>query len=204
MNQAAAGFKLMQKMPQSEDSVHLRIARLEEQVRRLQGSRPSTAGSCCTCTRPTHASGECPGKKVECFTCGLLGHFRGSAVCNGKKAAEKKKKKIEKSNRVQEVSDDNESDTESDSIGRVAEIVRAAGSDVKNKTTQLQMTVLDHGQAAKELQVEFLIDSGVYRTLLTEEQWKKVQADGSNRKPKLKINKAVSYTHLTLPTILLV
>ena len=51
------------------------------------------------------------------------------------------------------------------------------------------LTVLDHGQAAKELKVEFLIDSGVYRTLLTEEQWKKVQADGSNRKPKLKINK---------------
>ena len=142
------------------------MARLEEQVRRLQSSKSSGARTCQTCTRPTHEKGECPGKKMECFACGLVGHFRGSAVCNGKKAAgkKKKKKKIEKSNQVQEVSDDNESDTESDSIGRVAEIVRAAGSDVKNKTTQLQMTVLDHGQAAKELQVEFLIDSGSQRS----------------------------------------
>ena len=54
-----------------------RVSRLEEQVRRLQTTRSSTSGSCLTCTRPTHTEGECPGKKVECFTCGLVRHFKG-------------------------------------------------------------------------------------------------------------------------------
>ena len=49
-----------------------RVARLEEQVRRLQTSKPGSKGSCRTCTRPTHGEGECPGRKVECFTCGWL------------------------------------------------------------------------------------------------------------------------------------
>ena len=117
--------KLMQK---SEDA---RIARLEEQVMILQGNMASTAGLCRTCTRATHASGECPGKKLECFACGLLllGHFKGSAVCKGKKVA---------------VAEIGESDTEMDGIGRVVEVVRAAGSNVKNKTTQLQIFFLKH------------------------------------------------------------
>ena len=79
-----------------------RVSRLEEQVRRLQTTRSSTSGSCLTCTRPTHTEGECPGKKVECFTCGLVGHFKGSAACKGKKAAGGKKKKKEKANQDEE------------------------------------------------------------------------------------------------------
>ena len=103
-----------------------RVSRLEEQVRRLQTTRSSTSGSCLTCTRPTHTEGECPGKKVECFTCGLVGHFKGSAACKGKKAAGGKKKKKEKANQVEEQTkaDDEASDT--DSIGRVAEIVKSS------------------------------------------------------------------------------
>ena len=58
-----------------------RVARLEDQVRRLQNVRPSTFGSCQTCTRPTHGEEDCPGKKGECFTCRLVGHFKGSAAC---------------------------------------------------------------------------------------------------------------------------
>ena len=162
-----------------------RVARLEEQVRRLQTSKPGSSGSCRTCTRPTHADGECPGRKVECYTCGLVGHFKGSAACKKKRGSGGKKK--EKANQIDEVSEANvESDTES--IGRIVEVVRATGDTVKNKTADLRMEVLDNGHKAKELEVNFLIDSGVYRTLLTEEQWLKVQAVKGNRKPRLKKN----------------
>ena len=168
-----------------EDS---RVARLEEQVRRLQ-TKPGTSGSCQTCTRPTHAEGECPGKKVECFSCGLMGHFKGSAACKKKKpAGGKKEKKKEKANKVEEA-DDEASDTDSTGVGRVAEVVRAASDGKKNKTADILLTILDHGKQAKQLTARFLIDSGVYRTLLSEEQWRQVQADKNNRKPKLKRNR---------------
>jgi hypothetical protein len=110
------------------NEINTRVARLEEQLRRLQTNRRSTSGSCQTCTRPAKAEGDCPGEKVECFMCGLVGHFKGSAPCKGQKPAGGRKKKYEKDNPVEELSkaDDEESDT--DSIGRVAEIVRAAGS----------------------------------------------------------------------------
>ena len=166
-----------------------RVARLEEQVRRLQTTRPSTSGSCQTCTRPTHAEGYCPGKKVECFMCGLVGHFKGSAACKGKKPAGGKKKKKEKANQVEELSKAGDEESDTDSIGRVAEIVRATGGSKKSKTADIQLTVLDHGQQAKQLPVKLLIDSGVYRTLLSEEDWQQVQAGKNNRMPKLKRNK---------------
>ena len=156
--------------------------------RRLQARKPSSSGFCQTCTRPTHASGECPGKRVECFTCGLVGHFKGSAVCKGKKAAGGKKKNGN-AHQVDDMTEVTNEHSDTDRIGRVVEIVRAAGDNVKNKTADIQMTVLDHGQPARELTVEFLIDSGVYRTLLTEEQWQRVQADKNNRKPTLKRNR---------------
>ena len=148
-----------------------RVARLEEQVRKLQSIKSGTAGTCQTCTRPTHAKGECPGKKLECFACGLVGHFRGAAACKGKKAAGGKKKKKVKANQVvEEESEENDHDaTEVEGIGRVVESVRAVGEAAKSKTADLQMTILDLGQPAMQRNVELLVDSGVYRTLLTEE-----------------------------------
>ena len=71
----------------------------------------------------------------------------------------------------------------------MAEIVRATGDDTKSKTADIRLTVLDHGQQAKQLPVKLLIDSGVYRTLLSEEDWQRVQASGTNRTTKLKNNK---------------
>ena len=127
---------------------------------------------------------------MECFACGLTGHFKGSAACKGKKAVGgKKKKKDERANQVNEMPEVTDGHSDTDSIGRVVEIVRAAGDNAKNKTADVQMTVLDHGQPAKELTVEFLIDSGVYRTLLTEEQWQRVQAAKNHRRPTLKRNR---------------
>ena len=71
----------------------------------------------------------------------------------------------------------------------MAEIVRATGDGTKSKTADIRLTVLDHGQQAKQLPVKLLIDSGVYRTLLSEEDWQRVQASGTNRTTKLKNNK---------------
>ena len=175
-------YDLSLEQGRQEDS---RVARAEEKVRRLQSSKPNSVGLCQTCTRPTHANGECPGKKRECFTCGLLGHFRGSAACQGKKAAGRKKKIKGQASLVHEISKANYDNSDTEGIGRIVEAVRTTGDTVKNRTANVLMTVLDHGQAAEELRVNFLIDSGVYRTLLTEEQWQQVQAVGGNRKPKL-------------------
>ena len=73
-------------------------------------------------------------------------------------------------------------------IGRVVETVRATGDEVKSRTADLRMTIVDHGQAAQPLTVNMLIDSGVYRTLLLEKDWQRVQAGGNGKKPKLKSN----------------
>ena len=106
INQAAARFKLMQNTPQSDSR-----------------RKSSSSGSCRTCTRPMHADGECPGRKVECFTCGLLGHFKGSAVCKKKKGTGGKKRK-EKANQVDDELFEANEDSEMDSIGRIVEVVR--------------------------------------------------------------------------------
>jgi hypothetical protein len=132
-----------------------RVARLEEQVRRLQTDKASTSVSCQTCTRPTHASGECPGKKVECFACGLLGHFRGGAVCKGKKATGERK---EEANYVSEVSDI-DSDTETDSIGRVEEIGRAICSRVRQEDSRVQLHVKGRKQMEERRKKKMQIKS---------------------------------------------
>ena len=89
-------------------------------------------------------------------------HFKGSAVCRGKKLADAKKTKNEvKASQVEELSQVGHTN----GIGRVAEIVRAAGDGscndgTKSRQADLRMTVLDHGQAAQPLTVGMLIDSG--------------------------------------------
>ena len=81
-----------------------RVAKLEEEIRKLGKQREfkrtgvnSTAGkcsvvvSCNTCTRPTNGKAVCPGIKVECYSCRLMGHFRGSMACKRKPADDKAK-----------------------------------------------------------------------------------------------------------------
>ena len=94
-----------------------RVAQLEEEVRRLKQvevkkKEGTTKSTCSMCTRPTHAKGVCLGKKVECYGCGLVGHFKGSMACKGK--PEEKKKKKDKANQVEDAED-------SEGIGRISE-----------------------------------------------------------------------------------
>ena len=54
------------------------------------------------------------------------------------------------------------------------------------------MTALDRGSQSKQIRADLLIDSGVYRTLLMEEQWKQIQPEGANRMQKLKKSSQIS------------
>ena len=120
-----------------------RVARLEEQVRMLQTKPKTSTGHCQTCTRPTHAKGECLGKKLKCFDCGKTGHFQGSVACQKKKVKPKKKDKARKVDKEMERAAA-DSDTGS-SVGRVKEVVRADQAS-KSKIAHLQMTVLSEGK----------------------------------------------------------
>ena len=66
-------------------------------------------------------------------------------------------------------------------------MVRAAGE--ISRATDLNITVLDQSRKAKDVKVQFLIDSGVHKTLLSEEHWSQVKASPNTRPPKLKKNK---------------
>ena len=103
----------------------------------------TSAANCQTCTRPTHGEGECPGKKFEFFDCGKVGHFKGSAACQKKKAKNKKK---DKAHKVDEEMAKTAADSDTGSlVGRVEEVVRADQAS-KSKIAHLQMTVLDRGR----------------------------------------------------------
>merc|ERR1712059_195595 len=81
----------------TEDNQAAQLDELKEEVNRLkqsQGKKTEAIRSTCnTCTRPTHGKGACPGKKVECYGCGQMGHFEGSKMCRRKTEEKKKKKK---------------------------------------------------------------------------------------------------------------
>ena len=168
-----------------------RVAQLEEEVRKLgrqielkRTGASSTAGrgsagvSCSTCTRPTHSKGICPGKKVECYSCGLTGHFKGSTVCKGKPAGNKTKTRRKRANQVDELEEESDA---GDSIGQVSEdFIQAAGISPKIKTAEIQLTALDHGNISKQMKANMLIDSAAYRTLF------RIQPEGANKLPKLK------------------
>jgi hypothetical protein len=67
------------------------------------------------------------------------------------------------------------------------------------------MTVVDHGTPGKTGQVQLLIDSGVYKTLLSEKDWKAVSETECGRgKMRLKVNRTKFRpfgTDLTLPIL---
>ena len=186
-----------------------RIQQLENQVARLQADRKtgkprfsgnkSEGSSCQTCPDSSRhrAEGQCQGKNSkECFACGKTGHFKGAPLCKGdnKKEAKKKWKKPSKSRRVQErpeSAEDTESgETDSDSVPRLKE--SSTGETVAAaKETEPQDPMVEVGarprQGGQYKQVKWLADSGVRKTLMAEEDWRKMAA--TNPKAKLVRNK---------------
>ena len=168
---------------------------LEELVRSLRdklaasgpgGGGARSKGSCRTCPFPTHKEqGKCPGKSMECFACQGHGHMKGSAACSQTKGDATKKKKQKARNVKEESSDDTED------VGRVKEEsidenkVRAVG-EKKSEEAKIVVTSLSSDtNDSKETEIKLLIDSGVNRSLLSEQDWRKVKLkDG--RSPVLK------------------
>merc|ERR1712059_56847 len=114
-------------------------------------------GTCDTCTRLTHGKGACPGKKVECYGCGQMGHFKGSKICKGKSEEKKKKKNKDKSYQIEDSED-------SEGIGRIEEDVRAAGTTIKSRMAKLKLTVLTEGIPDQVMEASFLRHGSVPNT----------------------------------------
>ena len=171
----------------------VRIAALEEQVRALSIAKKEVKvdTSCRTCTRPTHSAGKCQGLKVKCYDCGLKGHFKGASACKKPKKGGKPVRAVLDDSDVSE----DDQDTDSDGVGRVIElcvdeVVHAATEvekpKLKEETSKLSLTALDKGRPSQPADVNLLIDSGVYKTLLCEEDWHKVKQRPGDKPIKLK------------------
>ena len=128
--------------------------------------------------RGAHNRGVCPGEKVECYSCRLMGHFKGATACKGRSVRKQ---------RANHMSDSEEEGNTGDKIGQVSEeFIWAVEFSPKCKTAELQLIALDQGSQSKQITADLLIDLGVYRTLLTEEHWKRIQPEGANKMPELK------------------
>ena len=57
------------------------------------------------------------------------------------------------------------------------------------KQARVGLTPIDHGLEGAQATVQLLVDSGVYKTLLSEKDWKVVQRSQGPRKVKLKVNR---------------
>ena len=162
-----------------------RIAALEEQVRAL--SRPgATAGKklkkCTTCTRPTHGEGKCRALTETCHACKKVGHFKGSQVCT---KSGKGKLGV---NAVKSDSELEDTTSEAESVGRVEEeqVRSSQMGQAEEEKAQVKVTIIDHGRRAPAKKVEFLVDSGVRKTLISELIWKKMQKKEVGQSLKLK------------------
>ena len=193
-----------------------RVAALEEQVRALTAKSKVKTGSfngsgrkklnsfliCKTCTRPTHGEGKCPGLNIECYDCKKKGHFKGSEACKNKT----KPSKNVKTRAVNESED--ETDSEVESVGRVKvekldEDVRAVPGD-KSRQAKLKLTALDSGRPSLETNIELVIDSGVSKTLISEEDWRKVKQKKGQpmmRLKRSKVNFSPFGTNIKLPIL---
>ena len=170
-----------------------RVARLEGKVKQLELQKRGKKG-CRTCTRGLH-EGKCPGLDMNCFACRLDGHMKGSSACKKEKpkAPNKDKKKKEKAEKAiaRQVKDSSEGDsTDSEEAHRVMEVnqVRALKQE-HTKQAKVGLTPIDHGVEGAQATVQLLIDSGVFKTLLSEKDWKVIQRSQGPKKAKLKINR---------------
>ena len=185
-----------------------RVSRLEDKVRQLETNKGGGSKSCRTCTRGGH-EGKCPGLGMTCFSCNQEGHMKNSRACKQTKPPVKpptKKKKGNGGDKARQVAEGSELDTDSEDVDRVVmeELVRSVKQESARKAT-VHMTVVDHGTPGRSGQVQLLIDSGVYKTLLSEKDWKTVSETECGRgKMRLKVNKTKFRpfgTDLTLPIL---
>ena len=167
-----------------------RVARLEGKVRQLELHKGGKKKGCRTCTRGLH-EGRCPGLDMNCFACRLDGHMKGSSACKKPKAPNKGKKKKKEEATARQVEDSSEAaSTDSEDANRVMEVnqVRAVKQE-HTMHTKVGLTPIDHGVEGAQAKVKLLIDSGVYKTLLSEKDWQVVKQSQGARKAKLKINR---------------
>ena len=175
---------------------------MEEKLNKLQ----RTAHKCQTCSRPRHGPDQpCPGTKCpECHACKQSGHFVGAPICPGpsketKAGTGKTKVKVKKvSSTTKEDSEQEESDT--DTIGRISSIMVGA---VGSSSTDVEVKVgIRPRKGFKQTWTQWTADSGVKRTLLSEEDWKFMRKHNESAKLTKNCIKFVPYgTKQTLPVL---
>ena len=134
---------------------------------------------CKAYTRPTHGVGKCNGRKVKCYACDKMGHFKGSAACKAPKVVKAVVGGVKNVG----------FDTDSDAIGCVVEEnveVVCASAKRGDAKVRVSITVLDHGRPSLETHVRLLIDSGVNKTLISDKDWAKVKQRPGENPMKLK------------------
>jgi hypothetical protein len=185
-NKQAAKVADRFKTKPEQEAPKTRIAALEEQVRALAKSASPGGGkkktSCTTCTRPTHGEGKCRALTATCHVCNKVGHYKGSKACT------KSGKGKASVNAVESDTEQGDKDSEAESVGRVVEEqVRASQTDqVKEDLAKVEMIMIDHARQAPAKNVRLLVDSGVKKTLINEEIWKKMQKKAGGKNLQLK------------------
>ena len=115
-----------------------------------------------------------------------MGHFKGAAACKSPKS---------KGNKVRAVDGTKDSSGEETDgmVGRVMEdrkeMVRAAFDKAeprRDARATVSIIALDKGRPSQDTSVSLLIDSGVFKTLLSEKDWRKVKQKPGESCIKLK------------------
>ena len=82
-----------------------------ENKRQNKSSTYRSKAMCSTCSSEFWKKGKrCPGSKVQCFDCQKYGHFRGSAICEGKKN-KKSSRRIDNDSKTSSVDEESEYDS---------------------------------------------------------------------------------------------
>ena len=178
--------KLKQENMNSDKKLEKEVRALSKQMKKKKPVKVD----CDTCTFPTHASGKCPAKDLDCFDCRETGHFSGSKACKKKEVKGTKPKKPTKTRKVKE-KETEESNTSSESSYRVRVLsperttVRALKGKSVDEVT-VQVSALDHDTESKKAEVKLIVDTGVNCTLISEEVWGEPRPRKGERDPKLR------------------
>ena len=107
--------------------------------------------------------------------------MKGSQPCKAKAKVNKK----EKVDRVK--SEKSEADSETDSVGHIREQVNRTTQEKEEKqvTVEIVLTAMDHGRMCEMQKVEFLVDTGVHKTILCGSDWRQLREQDLTLKPKV-------------------